>query len=263
MSLSADSNIVHAAKAIALARQQRKPIDPISDTYGIATLDDAYEIAQINTRERLQAGARISGKKVGLTSRTVQQQLGVDQPDFGVLFTDMEFLNGDMICADSLLQPKVEGEVAFVLGNDIDQARPSWSEFLLSIAYAVPAIEIVDSVVKDWAITLYDTVADNASSALYVLGDQPVSIGSVSLADIGMQLMINGQIASTGSGSSCLGHPLRAAYWLACLMAKNNQPLRRGEVILSGSLGPMVPVNAGDHVEVTMGELGRVSCRFG
>ena len=262
MSAAVDRNLIGAARAIAHARQSRTPIGPISKTHGIATIEDAYAIAQINTREKLAAGGRISGKKVGLTSKIVQQQLGVDQPDFGVLFSDMEYLNGDTIQMSSLIHPKVEAEVAFVLGRDIDQARPTWAEFLLSIKYAMASIEIVDSVVKDWAITLYDTVADNASSALYVMGDQPVAVDAVSLADVGMQMSINGEIVSTGAGASCLGHPLRSAYWLACLMAQNNQPLRRGEVILSGSLGPMVAVRPGDVVDVSIGGLGRVGCRF-
>lgn len=262
MSAAVDRNLIGAARAIAHARQSRTPIGPISKSHGIATIEDAYAIAQINTREKLAAGGRISGKKVGLTSKIVQQQLGVDQPDFGVLFSDMEYLNGDTIQMSSLIHPKVEAEVAFVLGRDIDQARPTWAEFLLSIKYAMASIEIVDSVVKDWAITLYDTVADNASSALYVMGDQPVAVDAVSLADVGMQMSINGEIVSTGAGASCLGHPLRSAYWLACLMAQNNQPLRRGEVILSGSLGPMVAVRPGDVVDVSIGGLGRVGCRF-
>ena len=262
MSASVDKNLIDAARAIAHARENRVAIDPVSRSHGIATLEDAYAIAQINTRARLESGQRISGKKVGLTSKVVQQQLGVDQPDFGVLFSDMEHLNGDSIQTSSLIHPKVEAEVAFILGQDIDQAKPTWGEFLLSIKYAVAAIEIVDSVVKDWAITLYDTVADNASSALYVMGDQPVAIDAVSLAELGMQLSINGEIASSGAGASCLGHPLRSAYWLACLMAQNNQPLRRGEVILSGSLGPMVAVKPGDVVQVSIGGLGQVGCRF-
>ncbi len=262
MSASLDKNLIDAAHAIMYARQSRTPIGPVSKTHGIATIEDAYAIAQINTRAKLDAGGRISGKKVGLTSKIVQQQLGVDQPDFGILFSDMEYLNGDTIQMSSLIHPKVEAEVAFVLGRDIDQVKPTWAEFLLSIKYAMASIEIVDSVVKDWAITLYDTVADNASSALYVMGDQPVAVDAVSLADIGMQMSINGSVVSTGAGASCLGHPLRSAYWLACLMAQSNQPLRQGEVILSGSLGPMIPVRSGDVVEVNIGGLGRVGCRF-
>ncbi|MFW8565948.1 2-keto-4-pentenoate hydratase [Orrella sp. 11846] len=262
MSESTDPQLVDAAQVIAQARKQRQAVDPISRTHGIATIEDAYTIAQINNLARIAAGARVSGKKVGLTSKVVQEQLGVDQPDFGVLFADMEYLNGQTIDISRLIQPKVEAEVAFILGRDVDQAKPTWAEFLLSLEYAVASIEVVDSVVKNWEITIFDTVSDNAASALYVLGDQPVAIDALSLADIGMQMRINGSVVSTGTGASCLGHPLRSAYWLACLMADNNQPLRRGEVILSGSLGPMMPVQSGDIVDVHMGALGQVSCQF-
>src|SRR5690606_7259719 len=139
-------------------------------------------------------GARMVGKKVGLTSKAVQKQLGVDQPDFGVLFDDMEFLNGQDVPASMLMQPKVEAEVAFVVGKDLDAKPPAWSEFLVSLEYAVPALEIVDSAIADWRISLVDTVADNASCGLYVLGDQPVAIGALALDKLGMQMTRNGEV---------------------------------------------------------------------
>jgi 2-keto-4-pentenoate hydratase len=251
-----------AAQALREARAQRRAIPRISETYDIQGLEAAYAVAQINTQAEVAAGKRIAGLKVGLTSRAVQQQLGVDQPDFGILFADMEFLNGQDIPTARLIQPKVEAEVAFVMGRDLPTSAPTWSEFLATLAYALPAIEIVDSAIADWKITLVDTVADNASSGLYVLGDQPVAVGDLSLADIGMQMDKNGQTASIGGGAACLGHPLRAAYWLARQMAERGQGLRAGQVILSGALGPMVPVTAGDLVQVRIGALGGVSCRM-
>jgi 2-keto-4-pentenoate hydratase len=192
----------------------------------------------------------------------VQQQLGVNQPDFGVLFDDMEFLSGQDVPTARLLQPKVEAEIAFVLGRDVNGGAPSYSEFLSCLSYALPAIEIVDSAIADWKISLVDTVADNASSGLYVLGDQPMAIGELSLGALGMHMEKNGQQVSTGSGAACLGHPLRAAFWLARTMAERGQGLRQGQVILSGALGPMVPVAAGDLVQASVGALGSVSCRF-
>jgi 2-keto-4-pentenoate hydratase len=161
-----------------------------------------------------------------------------------------------------LIQPKVEAEVAFVMGRDLAGEMPTWGEFLNAVAWALPAIEIVDSAIADWKISLVDTVADNASCGLYVLGDQPVTPGALDLAGIGMRLRVNGRVASVGTGAACLGHPLRAAYWLARTMAGRGQALRAGEVILSGALGPMVPVQAGDLVQVELGALGRVSCRM-
>jgi 2-keto-4-pentenoate hydratase len=251
-----------AAGALHQARAERIAIAPISQSYDISTLADAYAVAKINIDRQIESGRRVLGRKVGLTSKVVQQQLGVDQPDFGVLLDNMEYLSDQEIPAAKLLQPKVEAEIAFVLGADLGTERPSWSEFLRVVAYALPAIEIVDSAVKDWKITLVDTVADNASSALYVLGDQPIALGGTSLATAGMQMTINGQVVSIGSGAACLGHPLRAAYWLACTMAAQGVRIRAGEVILSGALGPMVPVSEGDLIHADMGTLGSVSCRM-
>jgi len=251
-----------AARALAEARKSRCAIAPLSQTHGLSELADAYAIAELNTQDRIGAGARVVGKKVGLTSLAVQRQLGVDQPDFGILFDDMEYLNGQELPAARLLQPKIEAEVAFVMGADLHGARPSWAEFLRSVAYALPALEIVDSAIADWKITLVDTVADNASCGLYVLGDQPVALGNLSLAQIGMQMTQNGTVVSVGAGAACLGHPLRAAYWLACTMAERGQPLLAGELILSGALGPMVALAAGDAIVADIGPLGSVSCKL-
>ena len=251
-----------AAKALREAREFRKPINKISEDYGVVTLNDAYAVADINTRNRLSQGGRISGKKAGLTSASVQQQLGVAQPDFGVLFQDMEYLDGEAVPTDTLLQPKIEAEVAFVVGKDLQSETPSYAEFLACLAYALPALEIVDSAIADWKISLADTVADNASCGLYVLGNQPVAIGDLDLHEIGMQLDLNGSVASVGTGAACLGHPLRAAYWLACTMAARGEGLKAGEVILSGALGPMVNIQSGDIIQARMGALGSVSCRL-
>lgn len=260
--MSIDPKYIDAAAAIQRARSSRQVIGRISESHGIGGLDAAYAVAEINTGTRLAQGARIVGMKVGLTSKSVQQQLGVDQPDFGILFDDMEFLNAQDIPMNRLMQPKVEAEVAFVMASDLPGKVPSYAEFLASLAYALPAIEVVDSVITDWKITLVDTVADNASSGLFVLGDQPVEIGSLSLGEIGMQMDKNGQQVSIGTGAACLGHPLRAAFWLARTMAARGSSLRAGQVILSGALGPMVPVAAGDLITAQIGALGKVSCRM-
>lgn len=256
-------NVEHAAQALRQARRDRKTIGPVSASHGIAGLDAAYQVAEVNVRARLdEPGRRIVGKKVGLTSKAVQQQLGVNQPDFGVLFDDMEYLDGDAVPMSRLIQPKVEAEVAFVVGRDLPGAAPTWSEFLCAITYALPALEIVDSAITDWKISLVDTVADNASSALYVLGQQPVALGQLALGELGMQMTVNGDVASVGAGAACLGHPLRAAYWLARTMAMRGVPLKTGEVILSGALGPMMALKAGDVVLARLGQLGSVGCRM-
>lgn len=255
-------NLQAAAEALREARDSRTPIGRISESHGVSGIDQAYTVAEINTRQRIADGARVVGKKVGLTSKAVQQQLGVDQPDFGLLFDDMEYLDGDAVPMSRLLQPKAEAEVAFVVGCDLSGRTPSYAEFLAALAYALPALEIVDSAIADWKLTLVDTVADNASCGLYVLGNQPVAIGDIALGEVGLQLDKNGQLASVGSGAACLGHPLRAAYWLARTMAARGSALRAGEIILSGALGPMVPVTSGDLLHARIGALGSISCRM-
>ena len=254
------TSIQQAAEAIYEARRSRTTIARISETHDISGLEAAYEVAAVNTRRALAEGRRISGKKIGLTSVAVQQQLGVDQPDFGVLFTDMEFVSGAVVPVDTLIQPKAEGEVAFVMGRDLD-GELTWGRFLLAIEYALPAIEIVDSVIQDWRITLVDTVADNASCGLYVLGTNPKRITDLDLAAAAMQFDRNGEAASRGSGAACLGHPLHAAWWLAQTMQRVGEPLRAGDVVLSGALGPMFPLVRGDALHLRVDGLGDVTCQ--
>ena len=251
-----------AAEALRQARATGRPIARISESHGIADVDSAYAVAAINVRARLAQGRRIVGKKIGLTSRAVQQQLGVDEPDFGMLFDDMELLDGDALPATRLMQPKVEAELAFVVGRDLRNEEPTYGEFIAALEYALPAIEIVDSAIADWRVTLVDTVADNASSGQYVLGLRPVSIGQLTRATLDMQMEVNGHVRSTGNGAACLGHPLRAAYWLARRMAALGHPLKAGELVLSGALGPMVPVSAGDQVQVRIETAGDCAIHF-
>jgi 2-keto-4-pentenoate hydratase len=254
--------VSEAASALLEARRNRQPIPPVSDTFGIRDVEEAYAVAELNTRTQVEGGRRRVGKKIGLTSKAVQAQLGVDQPDFGVLFRDMEFMSGESIAMDRLMQPKVEAEVAFLVGKDLDTPDPSWGEFIGGISYALPAIEVVDSAIADWKIGIGDTIADNASCGLYVLGEQPVEIGNIALGSLGMSMEKNGAVCSVGSGTACFGHPLRAAYWLASTMVARGDPLRAGEIVLSGALGPMFPVTKGDLVSADFGSLGNCSIRF-
>lgn len=255
-------NIEQAATALRNARSTRTAIGQISVDYGIGSIDLAYSISEHNRQLKLAQGHRVIGKKVGLTSKAVQAQLGVQQPDFGFLFDDMEYLNGQDLPANRLMQPKAEAEVAFVVQHTLTGPKPSYSEFLACLGYALPALEIVDSAIADWKITITDTIADNASSALYVLGDQPVPVAQLALQELGMLLNKNGALASTGVGAACLGHPLRAAYWLACEMIERGHGLQAGEIILSGALGPMVAIEAGDHVQAHIQGLGSVQFRL-
>lgn len=253
-------HIQQAADALHQARQDRAPIPRISESHGITGLDDAYAVADVNTQRALAAGRVISGKKIGLTSVAVQKQLGVDQPDFGVLFADMEYVSGMAVPVSTLIQPKAEGEVAFVMGKDLE-GDLTWGRFLSAIEYALPAIEIVDSAIQDWRITLVDTVADNASCGLYVLGADPKRLSDVTLPECSMRFLRNGELSSAGSGAACLGHPLNAAWWLAQTMQKMGAPLRAGDVVLSGALGPMFPIRAGEGLQLEVEGLGRVTCQ--
>lgn len=260
MSQQNHERLLAAATALRQAREQRQTIKKISVSHDINGLDEAYAVAQINTEFRVQHGARIVGKKIGLTSNAVQQQLGVDQPDFGILFEDMMVLEGESVKVSQLIQPKAEAEIAFVLAADISDEVPTWGEFLIKVAYALPALEIVDSAIHDWKITLEDTVADNASCGLFVLGQQPLAIDRFDLSKLAMRMEKNAEVVSLGSGAACLGHPLRAAWWLAKTMVERGISLKAGEIILSGALGPMVNVQAGDVIHVDIGELGSFSC---
>ncbi len=238
------------------------PVGPLRDTMESSDIDLGYAVQSINTEFWRQAGRRIVGQKIGLTSIAVQRQLGVDQPDFGVLFDDMLILDGGTLnCAD-VLQPKAEGEVAFVMARDFDNPRATVVDLMSAIAYALPAIEIVDSRLKDWKITIADTVADNASSAYFVLGSQPQSLAGLDLLTCGMMLTLDGSVASVGAGAACMGHPLTAAAWLAATLSSRGQPLKAGDIIMSGALGPMVPITPGNQVRVRIGGLGSAEFFF-
>ncbi len=238
------------------------PIAPLRDLIEPADIDGAYAIQTANTRHWLGQGRRIVGRKIGLTSTVVQRQLGVDQPDYGVLFADMLVSDGGILAPSRLLQPKAEGEIAFVLERDLTTALPTRIDLLQAIAYALPAIEIVDSRFADWKITIADTIADNASSAYFVLGSEPRSLTGLDLATCGMALSINGAIVSVGAGAACMAHPLNAVEWLARALAKRGEPLRAGDVIMSGALGPMVPLTAGASVRIAIGGLGSAEFQY-
>lgn len=251
-----------AALALRTARATQAAIAPVSSQFGITSLADAYAVQEINTRAALDQGRRLVGRKIGLTSTAVQQQLGVDQPDFGMLFADMEIADGGEIDCSRLIQPKAEGEIAFVLGRDLPHEDCTLTELMSAVEYLLPALEIVDSAITDWKISLADTVADNASSALYVLGKQPTRLAGLDLRLEGMLLEKNGAQAAIGVGAACLGNPLDACLWLARTMARAARPLLAGDVLLSGALGPMTPVVAGDRLQLRLTRLGEVGCRF-
>ncbi|QSB15989.1 fumarylacetoacetate hydrolase family protein [Natronosporangium hydrolyticum] len=222
----------------------------------------AYAVQQAQLVQWTAAGRRPVGAKIGLTSRVVQAQLGVDQPDFGVLLADMAVPDGEQLGWQGLLAPRVEAEVAFVLGADLTVPDPTVAEVIGAVDYLLPAIEIVDSRVAGWDISIVDTVADNASSGRFVLGTAPRPVSAVDLRGCGMVLERNGRPVSTGAGAACLGNPLHAVAWLAGVRAAAGAPLRAGDLVLSGALGPMVPVSGGEAFEARISGLGSVRVCF-
>ena len=237
-------------------------VPPLRDGLEPTDAAGAYAVQALNTRIWQEAGRVIVGRKVGLTARAVQAQLGVDQPDFGVLFDDMRIADGGVLRASTVLQPKAEAEIALVLGRGIDAVDATVADVAAAVAEVVAAIEIVDSRIADWKITFADTVADNGSSAFFVLGEGGKPLDGLDLYSCGMVLELNGAIASLGAGAACLGHPLEAAAWLARTLAAAGEPLHAGDIVLTGALGPMVALTPGDRVEARIGGLGTVSFHY-
>jgi 2-keto-4-pentenoate hydratase len=237
-------------------------VPPLRDVLAPTDAAAAYAVQAINTNYWQQAGRRIVGRKVGLTAKAVQAQLGVDQPDFGVLFDDMAIPDGGVLRSAQVLQPKAEAEVAIILGCDIDSPDATAETVAAAVEGVVAAIEIVDSRIADWKITFADTVADNGSSAFFVLGSDQKPLDGLDLYTCGMALEINGAIASVGAGAACLGHPLEAAAWLARTLSRVGEPLRAGDIVLTGALGPMVALSPGDRIEAKVGGLGSVSFTY-
>jgi len=250
-----------AADRLQRAAQSVVPTSPVRDILGTTDVVAAYAVQGEISARRVATGARVVGRKIGLTSAAVQKQLGVDQPDFGVLFDDMEHQDGGDVVTRTLLQPKIEAEVAFVLSKDLD-AHLDINSVRNAVDYAVAALEIVDSRVSNWDITIVDTVADNGSSALFVLGPNQVGLDKFEPREVEMSMTVNGAVVSTGNGAACLGDPLEALLWLAQTAQRYGDPLRSGQVILSGALGPMAPVTFGDTVRAEIGPLGSVSINF-
>ena len=252
-----------AAERLHQARMTSITCMPVRDLIGADNIDAAYAVQALGTARAVSEGRQIVGRKIGLTAESVQRQLGVNQPDFGTLLGDMAIGDGEEIAWTRVLQPKVEGEVALVLERDVTADMPTIADLVRATGYAIPAIEIVDSRISQWDIRIADTVADNASSGLFVLGGPPRPLGGLDLLTCGMVLRVNGRAASFGAGAACLGHPLNAAVWLARRLAAEGQKLRAGDLLLTGALGPMVAVKPGDAVEVAIGGLGGARAMFG
>ncbi len=245
------------------ALSQRQMIDPLTEREPEITMEDAYHISLRMVNRRVESGESIIGKKIGVTSKAVQNMLNVHQPDFGYLTDRMVYGNGDeMPISEQLIQPRAEGEIAFMLKRDLIGPGVSNADVLRATEAVIPCFEIVDSRIRDWKIKIQDTVADNASCGLFVLGDRAVDPRKVDLATAGMVVEKNGQLLSTGAGAAALGSPVNCVAWLANTLGSFGIPLKAGEVILSGSLVPLEPVVAGDFMRVEIGGIGSASVRF-
>ncbi|MFF2778877.1 2-keto-4-pentenoate hydratase [Streptomyces sp. NPDC058052] len=254
--------VAEAAAVLEKATRTGVPCAPVRSLLPEADIEAAYAVQRLHVERGITAGRRLVGRKIGLTSPAVQLQLGVDRPDFGALFADMAVPEGRPIAPGRLLQPKVEAEVALVLGTDLPHRDPTLADLLRATAFALPALEIVDSRIADWDITIVDTVADNASCGLYVLGGTPVPLDRVDLRAVTMTLTKNGETVSEGTGADCLGSPLTAALWLASTLAGLGDPLRAGDIVLTGALGPMAVAAGGDEFTAHIEGLGTVTTTF-
>ena len=255
--------IEQAALRLREAGESHTPCAPIRDLIAPTDVAGAYAVQEINTKYWLGRGRKLVGRKIGLTAVAVQKQLGVDQPDFGLLFDDMLAAEERAIPFAELMQPKVEAEIAIVLKKPLTKVQNSAADVVEATDYACAAIEIVGSRIANWDIRLSDTIADNASSSHFVLGARRVRLADADLVNCAMTMIRRGETVSTGSGAACMGNPLNAAAWLADAMVKYGRPLQTGDVIMTGALGPMVAVAPGDVVEARIDGLGQVRATFG
>lgn len=247
-----DSAVQDVARTLRQAVVTASPVAPVRTILGSRRIDAAYAVQRHNVAQQIKAGDRIVGRKIGLTSPAVQRQLGVDQPDFGTLLSSMQVPDGGTVDSRRLLQPKIEAEIAFELSASTETLDDDPAALADRIRSARPALEIVDSRIADWDISIVDTVADNASSGLFVLSDEVLPDLS-DLESMTMSMQRNGAQVSTGRGADCLGGPLRSLHWLATTMNAMGDPLRAGDIVLTGALGPMSPVTPGDHFTATLG----------
>jgi 2-keto-4-pentenoate hydratase len=262
--VTSEDAISAAVARLALALETRVPCAAVRDLIGTDDLSAAYAVQQGLVRKRLELGATVVGRKIGATSEAVQNQLGVDQPDFGYLLDEMDVSDQRPISMRRLVQPRVEAEVAFVMAADVDlpEDQITIEAVRERVDVALPALEIVDSRIESWDIGFTDTVADNASSGLYVVGREGRTLDELEPRDVVMSLTINGEERSAGNGAACLGDPLEALRWLAVQCARFGDPLRAGHLVLSGALGPFVPFAPGDEVEASISGFDTLVAEF-
>lgn len=234
------------------------PVAPVRPLFAERDLESAYAVQRWQVERWIAGGRRPAGRKIGITSPAVQRQLGVSEPDFGQLFADMVYGSGEQVSMQRLHQPRAEAEIALILGRDLDMPCVTVADLVGAIAWVLPALEIVGSRIADWDISIVDTIADNASCGVLVLGGTARRVDGLDLVGCAMQMQINGSQVSSGHGRDCLGSPLNAAVWLARKAVECGQPLRAGELVMTGALGAMAAVDAGDHVQASIDGIGEV-----
>jgi 2-oxopent-4-enoate/cis-2-oxohex-4-enoate hydratase len=246
------------------ALRERRMVEPLTDREPDMTIEDAYGISRRLLARRLEDGERVIGKKIGVTSKAVQSMLNVHQPDFGFLTDRMVYDNGETLpLSTEMIQARAEGEIAFIMASDLKGPGITNADVAAATLGVMPCFEIVDSRIRDWQIKIQDTVADNASCGVFVLGDRLVDPAEIDLTTCGMVLEKNGEIIATGAGAAALQSPLNAVAWLANTLGAFGIGLEAGEVILSGSLAALIPVAPGDSMSMKIGGLGSASVRFG
>jgi 2-keto-4-pentenoate hydratase len=256
------TEISMAADRLRLAAASKLACAPVRDLLGPSSIAEAYAVQELNRGRELAAGARIAGWKIGLTSEAVRGQLGVDQPDFGALYEDRGRVDGARLELAELLQPRIEAEVGFVLGDELPEGRIGPAEVLAATEAVLAVLEIPESRIVGWDISISDTVADNASAGYFVTGSLRMDPADLDLVDLSMSLLCEGELISSGSGSASMGDPAVAVAWLANALRALGQELRPGDLILSGALGAMIPVEAPGRYRAELSGLGSVSVEF-
>jgi 2-keto-4-pentenoate hydratase len=254
--------VVFLSRNLTEAAKERIPVAPITERYAGATVDDAYSIQLEQLETRLTAGARLVGHKIGLTSSAMQAQLGIDSPDYGFLMDDMVWNSKEIVPTSRFIQPRIEPEVALILGRDLSDPMVSAADVARSIRAIAPAIEIIDSRIENWRIRLVDTIADNASSAGVVLGSLLPWSGVPDLRTVQCSFEVNGAVVGTGVGAAVMGDPLEAVAWLARLLISRGRCIREGEIVIPGALTAAVTVAAGDVGQASFADVGTVTVVF-
>lgn len=250
-------NINHVAEELYKAEKTRMPVEPLTDRFSAVTLEEAYNVQLVNVNRRINQGERIIGKNIDLTSEAMQRFLGVHEPDYGHIFNTM-FLLKNELSMSQVIQPKAEGEIAFLMREDIMGPGVTPLDVMRATDYVIPAIEIIDSRIKEWKIKIQDTVADNASSAFILVGSRALSLNEIDLLSTGMVFSKNGSIVATGASAAVMGNPVNAVTWLVNNLAEYNVSVKKGEIVLSGSITAAVDIKKGDVIDVTFDRLGPV-----